>query len=38
LSGALTTHLHEITREIIREEVHEATSDSEEISEPLQLR
>lgn len=38
LSRALTTHLHEITRKIIREEVHEATGDAEEINEPRQLR
>ncbi len=38
LSGALTAHLHDITTKIIREEVHEATQDAEEISEPLQLR
>lgn len=38
LSRALTAHLDEITRKIIREEVHEATQDAEEISEPRQLR
>ena len=38
LSRALTTHLDEITRKIIREEVHEATQDAEEVSEPRQLR
>jgi hypothetical protein len=38
LSGALTAHLHEITTKIIREEVHEATQDAEEVSEPRQLR
>jgi hypothetical protein len=38
LSNALTTHLHEITSKIIREEVHEATQDADEISEPRQLR
>ena len=38
LSVALTAHLHEITTKIIREEVHEATQDAEEISEPRQLR
>ncbi len=38
LSRALTTHLDEITRKIIREEVHEATGDAEEVSEPRQLR
>ncbi|GAC1579378.1 MAG: hypothetical protein NVS3B5_12490 [Sphingomicrobium sp.] len=34
LSGALTAHLHEITTKIIREEVHEATEDAEEVNEP----
>ena len=38
LSQALTTHLDEITRKIIRDEVHEATQDAEEINEPRQLR
>ena len=38
LSHALTAHLDEITRKIIREEVHEATQDAEEINEPRQLR
>jgi len=38
LSGALTAHLDEITRKIIKEEVHEATQDAEEVSEPRQLR
>lgn len=38
LSGALTAHLHDITTKIIREEVHEATQDAEEINEPCQLR
>ncbi len=38
LSDALTTHLHEITEKIIREEVHEATQDAEEIDEPRRLR
>lgn len=38
LSHALSTHLDEITRKIIRDEVHEATQDAEEISEPRQLR
>lgn len=38
LSRALTSHLDDITRKIIREEVHEATQDAEEISEPRQLR
>ncbi len=38
LSLALTAHLDEITRKIIREEVHEATQDADEISEPHKLR
>lgn len=38
LSRALTSHLNDITRKIIREEVHEATQDADEISEPRQLR
>ena len=38
LSQALTWHLDEITQKIIREEVHEATQDAEEVSEPRQLR
>ena len=38
LSGALTAHLNEITAKIIREEVHEATQDAEEINEPRQIR
>lgn len=38
LSHALTAHLDEITRKIIRDEVHEATQDAEEISEPRQIR
>jgi len=38
LSRALTAHLDAITSKIIREEVHEATQDAEEISEPRQLR
>lgn len=38
LSQALTAHLHEITRKIIQEEVHEATQDAEEVSEPRRLR
>jgi hypothetical protein len=38
LSGALTRHLLEITEKIIREEVHAATEDAEEIEEPRQLR
>lgn len=38
LSSALTTHLHEITTKIIREEIHEATQDAEERNEPRQIR
>jgi hypothetical protein len=38
LSRALTAHLDEITRKIIRDEVHEATQDAEEINEPRRLR
>lgn len=38
LSHALTAHLDEITRKIIRDEVHEAAQDAEEINEPRQLR
>lgn len=38
LSRALTSHLNDITKKIIREEVHEATQDADEISEPRQLR
>jgi len=38
LSHALTAHLDKITRKIIRDEVHEATQDAEEITEPRQLR
>jgi hypothetical protein len=38
LSGALTAHLDEITRKIIKEEVHETTQDAEEVNEPRQLR
>ena len=38
LSDALTRHLHEITEKIIREEVHAATGDAEEIEEPQRLR
>ena len=38
LSDALTTHLLEITEKIIREEVHAATEDAEEIEEPRRLR
>lgn len=38
LNRALTTHLHEITRKIIQEEVHGSTQDAEELSEPRRLR
>jgi hypothetical protein len=38
LSRALTAHLHDSTKKIIRDEVHEATEDAEEINEPRQLR
>ena len=38
LSGALTAHLDEITLKIIKEEVHEATQDADEVSEPRRLR
>lgn len=38
LSHALTTHLDDITRKIIRDEVHAATQDAEEIKEQRQLR
>lgn len=38
LSAALTSHLQEITWGIIREEVHAATEDAEEITEPRRLR
>lgn len=38
LSQALTAHLDEITRKIIQEEVHEATQDAEEFSDPRRLR
>lgn len=38
LNEALTSHLHEITERIIRQEVHEATQDAEVIPEPRQLR
>ena len=38
LSSALTAHLDEITTKIIREEVHEATQDADEVREPRQLR
>jgi len=38
LSDALTRHLFEITEKIIREEVHAATGDAEEVEEPRRLR
>ena len=38
LSQALSAHLDEITKRIIREEVHEATQDAKEIDEPRRLR
>jgi hypothetical protein len=38
LSDALTSHLLEITDTIIREEVHAATQDAEEVEEPRRLR
>lgn len=38
LSDALTRHLLEITEKIIREEVHAATGDAEEVDEPRRLR
>lgn len=38
LSQALSAHLSEITDRIIREEVHEATQDADEIDEPRRLR
>ncbi|MBS3962803.1 MAG: hypothetical protein KGZ61_13360 [Sandarakinorhabdus sp.] len=38
LSDALTSHLLEITEKIIREEVHEATQDAEEVEDPRRLR
>lgn len=38
LSDALTRHLLDITERIIREEVHSATGDAEEIEEPRRLR
>jgi hypothetical protein len=37
LSRALTAHLNEITRKIIREEVHEATQDVEELGDPRRM-
>lgn len=38
LSRALTAHLDDITRKIIRDEVHAATQDAEEINEQRQIR
>ena len=38
LSDALTRHLLEITEKIIREEVHAATGDADEVEEPHRLR
>lgn len=38
LSEALTSHLMEITNKIIREEVHQAAEDAEEVAEPRRLR
>ena len=38
LSGALSTHLLEITDRIIREEVHATTEDAEEVDEPRRLK
>ncbi len=38
LSHALSAHLNEITDKIIREEVHEASQDADEIEEPRRLR
>lgn len=38
LSQALNAHLNEITQKIIREEVHEATQEAEEIIEHHRLR
>jgi hypothetical protein len=38
LSQALTTHLDEITRKIIQEEVHGSTQDAEEVNQPHRLR
>ena len=38
LSDALTRHLLEITEKIIREEVHAATGDADEVEEPPRLR
>lgn len=37
LSAALTAHLSAITSKIIREEVHEAEQDADEIEDPRQL-
>jgi hypothetical protein len=38
LSDALTRHLFEITEKIIRDEVHAATGDADEVDEPRRLR
>lgn len=38
LCAALASHLQEITERIIREEVHAAPEDAEEITEPRRLR
>jgi hypothetical protein len=38
LSQALTAHLDEVTQKIIKEEVHEATQDAEELGDPPHLR
>jgi hypothetical protein len=38
LSAALTMHLADITTKIIREEVHEATQDAEEVNDTRSLR
>jgi hypothetical protein len=38
LTDALIAHLDEITRKVIRQEVHEATQEVDEISEPRRLR
>lgn len=38
LSRALSAHLDEITRKIIRDEVHETTQDAEEINDAQRIR
>lgn len=38
LSLALISHLDDITKKIIREEVHESAQDAEEIGEPRRIR